>query len=464
MKPPRLFRWRKGPSPSGEFVTVGADGIPDVWLHEGQDKARRSSARFILVLAGAQSGKTALGPPWLLEEMQRKGPGNYILVAPTFRLLEKQAAPSLVRFLGTILKLGSQVGNEFRLSEAGHGRIWPHLPHQPTRIIFGYAENPDSLESLTAKAAWLDEAGQKGFKSASWEAIQSRLAINQGRALFTSTPYEHGWLKKEVYDRAERNRQAVAKNLPPNPADAGFDSVSYESRMNPTFSQEEWERQKLVLPPWKFNIRYRGVFTRPIGAVFDCWDSGEMVCPAFVIPEHWDRLTGTDFGYPNHSTVFLAEETHLIEQEGQSPRYHKTGRYHVYREYRPQESRQANEHVRYMQYGETRLPEFAVGGSMSEQAWRDQFASHGYPISEPDQREVEVGIDRIYQLIAEGRLVVHDSCPKLISELETFSRVVGENGDVLDELDDEPSFHGIASLRYIASFILRTGPAVDVFF
>lgn len=436
--------------------------------HPGQKRAWESEARFLLVSAGTRAGKTSFATWWLWREMKRRGPGDYLLCAPSYKLLDRAAVPYIKDAFQAKLGLGRVMGGSyghFRVSKAGETKLFGGRQSKATRIVFGHADEPESLAAAQYKAAVCDEAGQKRFKLESWVEIRKRLAIDKGRCLFPTTPYTgFGWLKTEVYDRAKRVEDAKKKSLPWNQIDADYGVVNFESVMNPAFPLEEWERERGTLPAWKFDLFYRGLFTRPAGAVFDCWDSGEMVCPAFVVPEHWDRLAGIDFGYPNFATAFLAEETHLVEQEGQPPRYHKTGRFHVYREYRPQESRQANEHVRYMQYGETRLPEFAVGGSMSEQAWRDQFASHGYPISEPDQREVEVGIDRIYQLIAEGRLVVHDSCPKLISELETFSRVVGENGDVLDDLDDEPSYHGVASLRYIASWILRTGPAVDVFF
>ncbi len=56
-------------------------------------------------------------------------------------------------------------------------------PNIPSRILFGYATDPESLESATAKAAVLDEAGQKKFKVGAWQAILRRLALHQGRAL-----------------------------------------------------------------------------------------------------------------------------------------------------------------------------------------------------------------------------------------------------------------------------------------
>lgn len=449
LKPPPLFRWTTEPSdPPNQLITVGLDGIPRVHVHAGQDKARKSKARFVLILSGAQSGKTALGPWWLLDEMRAKGPGNYLLVAPTFRLLDKQAVPTLNRAFSTVLKLGSLSGGssgEFRISEEGHAKIWPALPYEPTRIVFGYAENPDSLESLTAKAAWLDECGQRAFKQASHEAIQSRLAINQGRILYTSTPYEHGWLKYDVFEPAERNRRADKRGLPRNPADEGYDSISYESRMNPVFSQAEWDRQKLVLPAWRFDMRYRGLFTKPAGAIYDCFDRELHTVSADFIPDPtWKIHCGVDFGAPNFAAIFFAEEP----AAGGS-------RYYAFAEYRPDESKTSAEHVAAMRAIIGRNPDQCVGGAKSEGQWRAEFAAAGWPIRPPDQPDVEVGIGRVYEVIKTDRLRVSLACEKLLEELANYSRPVDEEGMPMDGIEDKDLFHGLDSARYILSWLGR---------
>jgi hypothetical protein len=59
-----------------------------------QLRAWESTKRFVVVLAGTQAGKTAFGPAWLLGEIQRRGPGDYMIVTPTFPLLELKALPT----------------------------------------------------------------------------------------------------------------------------------------------------------------------------------------------------------------------------------------------------------------------------------------------------------------------------------------------------------------------------------
>ena len=174
------------------------DGAIVAAPHAGQFAALDSSARFILVLAGLQSGKTVTGPIWLYNEIQNRGAGDYLVASPSFPLLNKKALPAFREYFERDLKLGEYKAGAktFEFSKEGnrrtHGDTRAH-----TTIFFGHAQDPDSLESATAKAAWLDEAGQNKFKLESWEAIQGRLSIHQGRALITTTPYNMGWLKTQ---------------------------------------------------------------------------------------------------------------------------------------------------------------------------------------------------------------------------------------------------------------------------
>lgn len=70
--------------------------------HKGQRKALNSTARFILLLAGTQSGKTLTGPIWLWNEIKRKGSGDYIIAAPTYPLMHKKLLPEFLNIFADI--------------------------------------------------------------------------------------------------------------------------------------------------------------------------------------------------------------------------------------------------------------------------------------------------------------------------------------------------------------------------
>lgn len=480
IEPQPLFRLTTDPHPSGELVSIDDDGIPVYHCHKKQFKALNIHCRFLLVLAGWQSGKSSVGPPWLLHEMRRQGPGNYLAAAPSFKLLDKYPVPGISRLLGRILGLGEVVGGaygEFRVSEAGHRKLWPESrwpdfdPLEPSRIIFGHADNPDSLASFTGKGAWLDEPGMKRFKQESFEEVRGRLSTTAGRMLLTTRPYLFHWLKTDVYDRADRNRKTRQKNesliengefpLPLNPADDGYEVVEFESIDNPMFKRSEWDSAKLTMPSWRFDMKYRGRFTKPAGAIYDCFDPDFHILPGkdFVLPATWPLYCGIDFGSPNFAATFFYENCEEFEgpTKGGKPILKKSGKYVAFAEYRPNESKKVLDHVEAMRkiIGRSH-PDICVGGSKSEGQWRSEFAAAGWPIWEPDQPDVEVGISRVYATFAEDRLFLMDTVPYLINDVQSYSREVDENGDPIDmTIEDKDTFHSCDSARYLISYVER---------
>lgn len=405
---------------------VDDTGILNIDLHTGQAQAWNSRKRFVTVCAGTQGGKTSFGPLWLYREIQDRGPGDYLVAAPTFPLLSLKLLPEFLRFYEGQGKFGRYVGSPvkvFRFSGEGARRVFGFTPDVPTQVFFGHAQDPDSLESATAKGAWLDEAGQKKFRRGSFEAILRRLSIHQGRILTTTTPYSaFGWFKTELHDRAKAG-------------DPDYEWVRFESRMNPSFPIEEWDRAKRTLPPWKFDLMYRGILTRPAGMIYDCFTDDHTV-PAFTIPNDWPRWMGIDFGGVHTAAVYLAEEP-------------GTGRYFAYRDYTAPD-RTATQHAKAMLEGEPMIPH-AYGGANSEGQWRKEFRAGGLPIKKPVIPDVEIGIDRTYGLINTGKLLVLDSCVRLINDLTTYSRVLDDNDEPTDDIEDKSAYHFADALRYVAS-------------
>lgn len=406
-------------------------------LHEGQQRAFWSTRRFILVLAGLQSGKTAIGPLWMLEEMRRCGPGDYLVGSPTFQLLNLKALPEFKRLFIGILNLGTYKESpirEFTLSPEGERMLWGATQAEPTRVLFGHAQDPESLESGTYKAAWLDEAGQKKFRAGSWISIQGRLSIHRGRVLFTTTAYVLGWLKTEIYDRWAAG-------------DPDYDVVSFESTMNPAFPQDEFDRMRAVLPAWMFDMRYRGRFTRPAGVIYDCWSDDENIIPRFDVPEHWPRFLGLDFGGVNTAGLFVAKELNAQNKP--------TGRLIGYREYHAG-GRTAVQHAVHLLAGEPNRPT-TVGGSKSEGQWRKEFAQAGLGVHEPDQSDVGVGILRVFGAIQTRQFVVFNTLVGFLDEVRSYSRELDDNGDPTEEIEDKEQFHRLDAARYILGWLRRPG-------
>lgn len=423
------------------LLDVDADTL-HLNFHAGQWEAWESTKRIVLILAGARGGKTSFGPPWLHREMITKGPGDYLIAGPDYPLLEKAAGPEVKHYFQTLLglgKLSSGKGVSFTFSPEGCKRLWGYVPDREPRIIFCHADNPDSLQAMTAKAAWLDEAGQAKFKLDSWLAVNLRLAIDQGRCLLTTTPYVGlGWIKSKLYDPWEK-----AKRNHPD-----IDVVQFRSTMNPAFPREEYDKAQREWPPWKFRLFYNGELTKPAGMIYDCFTE-KNECPRSTLPASWPRYLGLDFGGVHTAGVFLAEE----QMDGKA-----TGRYFAYREYpAPEESwhqRTAAEHASALLQGEPCIP-FCVGGSRSEGQWRKEFAAAGLPVREPKVSDVEVGINRTYSLIKSGGLIMFEDLARSLDGIKSYAREVDDLGETTEKIADKADAHFCDALRYIAGW-LRT--------
>lgn len=410
-------------------------------LHPGQRRAFNSTARFVLLLAGTQSGKTFFGPHWLLREIKIRGPGDYLVASPSYKLLSKKALPEFLRLFKTELRLGDYVGgekHEFTFSDHGRRQFWGDDGSDgETKVFFGHAADPDSLESATYKAAWLDEAGQARFKLGSWEAILRRLSIYQGRVLITTTPYNLGWLKQQIYDRAKAG-------------DRDYEVVQFDSKENPHFPLAEYERARRSLPAWKFNMFYRGQFERPAGAIFDCFDEAVHKVPRFAIPPEWKRYVGLDFGGLNTAAVMVAKNSQANE-------------FFLYREYWPQVNRIAKEHIHHLRIGEPARMPYCVGGSKSEAHWREQFKADGLLVREPDitgPDSVEVGIQRLYGLFKTQRLFVFSDCTRTLDQIQSYARETDDMGNVGEDIEDKETYHLVDALRYLSTHLNKGGPNI----
>lgn len=408
--------------------------------HKGQQQALDSQKRFVLVLAGWRSGKTSIGPPWLFKKMQERGPGDYLIATPDYSLLSKAVGPELDHYFSRVWRLGRLNTSplEYRISEFGEKVLWPDKkPERRSRIVFGHADEPDSLASMQAKAAWLDEPGQRKFKRESFEEIKARLAIGQGPCLLTTRPYVLHWVKDELLDKWEASKRDHPE----------IDVINFASVDNPVFPKEEDEKAKNEMPRWKYLMLFRGIFTRPAGLILDGFDPYEhSFSKDFVIPEEWPRFIGMDFGGINTFATFFAQE---LDEDG-----NRLQRFWAYREYYPRLSRSAAEHKAELMKGEPRLP-IVAGGSKSEGQWRLEFNRVGLPIMQPVTTDVAVGINRLYGMFKRGEIMVREDLKFLRDELQSYSYMLDEKGEPTDEIDDPHSFHACDSCRYFACFADR---------
>ncbi len=361
-----------------------------LFLHRGQLSAWRDPHRFTFMIAGTQSGKTSFGPWWLWREIRRRGPGDYLAVTSTYDLFKLKMLPEIRRVFEDILKIGRYWGSDrvLELCDPQSGRFWAKRASDPMwgRIILRSAQSEGGLESATALAAWLDEVGQDEFRLESWEAVLRRLSLSQGPVLATTTPYNLGWLKTEIYDRWIAN-------------DPDISVIQFDSTLNPLFPRAEFERARRVLPAWKFEMFYRGHFAKPPGLIYSDFDESVHLVKPFDLPAEWPRYVGIDFGAVNTALVWIAEDT-------------ARKAYYVYRE-SLEGGVTTREHARRaLSYARAERVVGWYGGAPGETQQRLDWMAEGVPVTRPLVADVEAGIDRVISLLREKRLFFFRLLPR----------------------------------------------------
>jgi len=420
-----------------ELYSIQGDRVR-LHLHAGQQQVWKSKRRTIAMIAGTQSGKTSFGPWWLKREIDSCGAGDYLVVTSSFDLLKLKLLPELLKVYTHILGIGRYWAGDkvIELKNPATGEFEATNASDPmwSRIILRSASAESGLESATAKACWADEAGQDDFPLSAYEAIMRRLSLSMGRMLITTTPYNLGWLKQQIFDRWQKG-------------DSTMDVIQYASTLNPNFPREEFEAARERLPGWKFRMFYMGLFERPAGLIYSDFidarrEKGGHKVESFEIPHEWPHYVGIDPGAPNMASWWMTHDiTHDI--------------YYVYRvtmEGKKSTREHAEDFKNYARRNQYNVVLWTVGAKSEEQQRLD-FKEHIPNAVEPPIHDVEAGIDRIISLLRQHRIFFFEDdgfngMDGLFDEFATYSRVLDDNGDATEKIKNKEKYHRLDSGRY----------------
>ena len=407
-------------TPDGELILRLHPGQSKIWVADGYPE---KTVRIVCLQCGKQYGKTCLGPHWLDREMDREGPGDYGAVTATFPLLQEKMLPELLEVFVRVLKKFSYKTGD-RIFES-HERLRGAPAY---RILVKSAHNPESLASGTWKAVWLDEVGQSQFPRQSWEEVNARVAIAQGHIFCTTTVYVFGWYKYEIYDRWMAGDRSIA-------------IIQGDSKDNPVFPIEEYERQRNILPAWKFDMAFRGRFTNPAGLIYDSFNTDICLVPRsqFDIQNHnaWPCFVGHDFGPNNTAAIWYKRDP--------------SGYLWAYREYHEGGVENFTHAQRWQDLSRGENIIMRVGGARAETGFREACGAAGWQIAEPKEFGVEAGIDIVYGLHKNNRIFVVNDHDKYIAEKTSYARVLGDDNLPTDKIADKSRFHLMDAERYILS-------------
>lgn len=417
---------------SQDLVEIRGDTV-HLNFHYGQWQAWDSLKRFVYIISGTQGGKTSFGPWWLWREIQACGHGDYIAGTSSYDLFKLKMLPEIRDVFENRLGIGRYwAGDKIIEICDPERRFWANRIDDPmwARIILRSASAESGLEATTARAAWLDELGQDEFTLQAYEAVLRRLALNMGRLLGTTTPYNMGWLYQIVY-------QAWLRGAP------DIDVINFPSTANPRFPREEFQRMQDTTAEWKFNMFGLGIFERPQGLIYrdfidDYADKGGHKVHPFPLPIEWPRVVGVDPGGVNLAMVWLAHDT-------------ENNLWYAYRENKPgpmTTKEYVTDALELAKQNKERIIRWYIGAK-SETQQRKDFSSYGArPALEPPITDVESGIDRIIGLLKQHRLLVFDTCTGLLDQFGRYRRKLDTQDNPVEAIQDKEKFHFLDALRY----------------
>jgi len=375
-------------------------------------------------IAGTGGGKTAMGMWWLIDRMERYTGFTWGVAEPTYQMLEKiilnspdPERPDLLTWL-KLLGFKPDYKAVTRIIKTNRGDLY-----------LGSADNPDTMQGPALRGYWLDEAGMMSLEA--YETALQRVSFYEGQVLLTTTPYNRGWLKTNVWDMQD---------------DDDVKCRRWRSIDNPRFPVASYERMKKRMSKHRHSMMYDASFERPEGLIYGAFDDKAHVVEPFQIPKSWPRYVGMDFGPVHTAVIWIAEEPNKKEP-----------RRYVYREYMRGglTTREHAQALTGLSKGENVLR--IVGGSGSEDQWRRDLREAGWHCQKPPVKEVEIGIDRVITLHKTNNYRVFNNCTHYLAQKADYRRKLDNNNLPTEAIQDKEKYHFMDAERYVASYITQHG-------
>lgn len=248
-------------------------------LFDKQTEGLESEARILGYIGGIQSGKTTIGGVKMRIDIDRyrKPDDTFIVAAPDYKTLNQATLP---KFLKMAKGLGryNKSDAEFKVHNGG-------------TVYMRTATHPESLEGISnVRSVWCDEAGR--VSRYFWENLEGRAARTQCPIYLTTTPYALNWLSEMHKDWKTGKRK-----------DVHF--VELRSIDSPYFPKEEYERQKKLLDPRRFRMKFMGAFGKMEGLVYP----DARYTTSFQLPKDTRYYAGVDWGYVDPFAISIIGKT-----------------------------------------------------------------------------------------------------------------------------------------------------------
>jgi len=386
-------------------------------LHPKQDiiwRETRPQVRNLLFCGGVQSGKTTVGAAVSTRTaFHAKPEETLIIAAPTYKILQQATLP---KFLAMNMQYGVHNRSEHFFKY-----------HWGTTVYFRTGTRPESMEGISnCIFVWLDEGGM--VANYFYENCMGRVARLQGKILVTTTPYAMNWLAAMADETLKGKREDTLL-------------VQLRSVDSPYFPVEEFERQKRLLDPRRFAMKYAGQFGKMQGLVFP-----ELpLVRSQPLPMGTKYFAGLDWGHTDPFVLVVR----AVTPDGHHYRvdeYYKTGMI-ASDMFNVVLSRNAIYNFERL-WADPSRPEYI-----------EELSNKGLPIY-PGNNDIQLGIDKQTELIRLGKWhMFEDMNPNGKDEYEMYHypepKEYTFDQDHKEQKPVDAYNHGIDADRYVTMGILQ---------
>ena len=295
------------------------------------------------------------------------------------------------------------------------------------RIIFRPFDDPDKLRSYNLTMFVIVEGSE--VVAEVYHQLKTRLrnsaAINPTTGsdwrcgIIESNP-DSGWIRTDVlltsHNITQFGHTLETHNPPEHMKDPATESFVASTSVNPFLPPTFIEELSKNKPKWWVSRYLHGSFSYAEGLVYPT--AMKSTTPHFQIPKDWPRLIAADYGLSDPFAWVQAAidpDTFVI---------------HIYRE---DENHNQDIAALAQQYNDITAdipagaflspplldPKSGAKRDYNKKSLYDHFLDHGIYFK-PGHPSVDARIFRVNSYLLQGRLVIHDSCTKLLGELSNY--------------------------------------------
>ena len=332
-----------------------------------------------------------------------------------------------------------------------------------TRISAKALDKEGKIRSANLTMIWVEEASEVEYPIIAYIAarLRNKAAFFKGksrlRMLLSSNP-DVGWLNQNwlmcsdviYYHGAVKDRY----NVPPEKRDPAISTHISATSANiylPPDYEENLARNK---EEWWVNRYLKGSFKYTEGLVYP--NFVDWFCEPFKIPDHWRRITGTDFGRRDPTAHVVAaldpvKKIIYVYNEVEEVLDDKPLDYII------NKIKAADDFPnRLLAFPHQCDPRGRNKDQISGQSWMDVYRERGIIFQtarDCEGNSLAPTIQKLYNYAKHGRLKIFNTCRKIYNELSKYKYKERQTGDDSNqgEKPQDKNNHLPDALRYMLS-------------